>query len=299
MRVFGVILLVLARTAFRGLRSSAVTSSIAAITIAIALVLVGAFALVVGNMQGLLTRFDEELQVVAYLEPGLGEERQRALASQVATLTGVQSVKLVTKEQALERFGRSVSGSELLEGLELNPLPASLEIALLSADRTPQGIERLVGELEALAGVDELAHGQEWVEGYARAAALVRSGAWVIGAVLVVAALLIVTNTIRLAIYARKDEIEILGLVGAGRVFVRTPFLIEGTLQGVAGGVLAVLLLYATFRLLLPEVEYGLAFFLGSAGPRFFGTWEVAALVAGGGALGTIGSAAAFFGWRP
>ncbi len=299
MRVFGVILLVLARTAFRGLRSSAVTSSIAAITIAIALVLVGAFALVVGNMQGLLTRFDEELQVVAYLESGLGEERQRALASQVATLTGVQSVKLVTKEQALERFGRSVSGSVLLEGLELNPLPASLEIALLSADRTPQGIERLVGELEALAGVDELAHGQEWVEGYARAAALVRSGAWVIGAVLVVAALLIVTNTIRLAIYARKDEIEILGLVGAGRVFVRTPFLIEGTVQGVAGGVLAVLLLYATFRLLLPEVEYGLAFFLGSAGPRFFGTWEVAALVAGGGALGTIGSAAAFFGWRP
>jgi cell division transport system permease protein len=288
---------VLAGTALRGLQASAVTSAVAVLTIAAALVLVGAFALLVDNMQGLLSEFGDELQIVAYVDDSVSPAEQRDLADRVLRIAGVEGVRVVSKQQALERFG-GAGGADLLDGLEGNPLPASLEIALAPERRTPEDIERVVGAVGDLAGVEDLAHGQDWVEGYSRAAALLRAGGIGLGALLGVASLLIVANTIRLAVYAREDELEILSLVGASRSFVRTPFVIEGTLQGALGGALAALLLYGAFRLLLPQLEYGLAFFLGQTAPHFFAAGQVTALIAGGAGLGMLGSLLAFVGWR-
>ena len=162
----------------------------------------------------------------------------------------------------------------------------------------PCSVQARKEDEKPLPGIDELAHGQDWVEGYARVAALVRAAAVGIGVVLGLAALLIVANTIRLAVYAREDELEILALVGAGRAFVRIPFLIEGTVQGAIGGLAALGILYLGFRLVLPELEYGLEIFVGNAPPRFFVASEVAALVSGGSLLGMFGSFAAVTGWR-
>ena len=125
-----------------------------------------------------------------------------------------------------------------------------------------------------------------------------RGAALVALAVLAVSALMIVSNTIRLALYSREDELDILSLVGASRTFIRVPFLLEGTIQGLAGGLLAVTLLYVAFQAFSSEIQFGLSFFLGSAKPRFFGWGEIIALVSGGAALGMLGSVAALFGWR-
>jgi cell division transport system permease protein len=295
---FATLLARMGAAALRGFRASPVTTGVAIATIGVTLLLVGAFALVVGNMQGLLHRFGNELTVTAWIVPGLGADAQRELAGRVATIEGVARVELVTQDEALERFRRRAGGAALLEGLEENPLPASLEISLLPEDRTPEGLARVTGALDGLPGVDELAHGQDWVEGYARALALVRGGAVALGAVLAVAALLIVANTIRLAVYARRDELDILWLVGASRGYVRIPFLLEGVLQGVAGGALALGLLAGAWWLLAPTLEYGLTFFLGGARPEFFSAAAAGGLVAAGGGLGAIGSAAAVFMWR-
>jgi cell division transport system permease protein len=296
-RVFWVVV-ALAQSAIRGLRASPVTSAVAVLTIAVTLILVGAFALLVANMQGLISRFSEELQVVAYLSGHLNDNQVRELASRVATVEGVQSVEIVSPDEALERLEHSLGGAELLEGLEENPLPTSLEIALMPGRRTPEGLGIVIGALDGLPGISELGKGQEWVEGYSRAVALLRSGTVGLGLVLGLAALLIVANTIRLALYAREEELEILSLVGASRTFVRVPFLLEGTLQGAAGGAIALATLYAAFLLLLPEVQYGLELFLGSRPPRFFGAGEAATLVGGGAGLGALGSLAALMGWR-
>ncbi|MCA9511942.1 MAG: permease-like cell division protein FtsX, partial [Myxococcales bacterium] len=261
---------VVLESAGRGLVASPVPSAIAVVTIAIALVLVGAFALVVGNMEGVLTRFASELHVTAYLEPGLSPDEQRALARAAELIEGVASVELVTPEQALERFRATMRGSELLAGLEDNPLPPSIELELTEAARTGEGVAVVAAALDGLPGVDELAHGQDWVEGYARAAALARSAATLLGAVLVGAALLIVANTIRLGVYAREDEIEILSLVGAGRGFVRAPFVLEGAAQGALGGGVALAVLWLAFRSFLPRLSFGLALFLGDRAPAFF-----------------------------
>jgi cell division transport system permease protein len=294
----GVILFVLGRSALRGLAASRVTTTIAVLTIAIALLLVGAFALVVGNMHGLIEHFGEELQVTAYLEAGLPQDDQRSLAERVATIEGVERVDWVSEQEAWERFSKSMGGATLLEGLDENPLPASLEIRLLPDHRTPAGLAILEESLDGLGGVDELSRGQQWVEGYARATALVRGAAIGLGGVLGVAALLIVANTIRLALYARKDELEILSLVGASRTFIRIPFLLEGTIQGLLGGLLAVALLYVAFQLFVPQMRYGLELILGNTEPRFFGGPGVLRLIISGGALGMLGSITALLGWR-
>lgn len=298
MRTLATLALTMVRSAIRGLRASPVTSSIAVATLAVALVLAGGFALLVSNMGDVLARFGEELQVVAYLEEGLDAKAQRALARTVSTVEGVAEVTLVTKQDALERFRETTGGGSLLSGLEENPLPASLELALSAERRTPEGLDVVVRALSGLPGIAELAHGQQWVEGYARFAALVRAGAVGLGLVLGIAALMIVANTIRLAVYAREDELEILSLVGASRSFVRIPFLIEGTLQGTIGGVLAVGLLYLGFVVALPQLEYGLALILGNVSPHFFSSMGSLTVVLSGACLGFVGSATALLGWR-
>ena len=288
------------RTALRGLRSSPITSAIAVITIGVSLVLVGAFMLLLGNMEGLLDRFGDDLYVTAYLDDALAVEDQRALVELVTTVEGVEHVRMVSKEEALERFRAGVGrGAALLEGLDENPLPASLEITLAPARRTSDGLRIVVESLDGLPGVADLASGQDWVEGYLRAVALIRGVGIGLGVILALATLLIVANTIRLAVLARDDEIEILALVGASRAFVAVPFLLEGLVQGAAGGAAALVLLLGIFHLVLPGFEFGLEFLLGGVAPRFFSGAEAAALVGGGASLGLFGSVAALSGgWR-
>jgi len=283
-----------AQSALRGLRASPITSAIATGTIALCLLLAGAFTLLLVNMERVLSHFGQEVRVSAYLSDALAPEAQQALAARVQQIPGVENVAWVSKQAALERFRASPFGrASLLDGLDENPLPASLEIVLVAERRNRAGVEALVHALEGLPGIEELGYGHEWVEGYARAVALVRGVALAIGAVLALATLLIVSNTIRLSVHARRDEIEILGLVGAGRAFVATPFLLEGLLEGACGGLLALAGLALGFHALTGGFGGGLELLLGNAEPVFFAGGQAAALVGVGAALGALGSAAA------
>lgn len=284
------------RTAWVGLRSSAVTGAVGIVTITVSLLLVGAFALVVSNMEGLIERFGSQVRITAYLTDDSSEEAQHGLRDVLAEREDVESAEWVSKEAALARFRERIGAqSELLEGLDANPLPASLEISLAPAHQTPAGLERLAADLAGEAVVDEVTHGHAWVEGYARAVALLRAGGVVLGGVLVLAALLIVTNTIRLAVYARRDELDILLLVGATRGFIAIPFLLEGLVQGLVGGVLALALLYATYLGVGAQLQEALAFLLGHAPPRFLEPGGSLMLVGCGAGLGLVGSLVAVF----
>lgn len=296
MRRLAVRLFYFGRTAVRGLRSSPVTTAVAVVTIGVSLVLVGAFQLLLRNMEELLDDFGDDLHVTAYLEDGLGAGEQRKLEKLILTVEGVERVRAVSKADAWERFRTGVGGgAALLEGLEENPLPASLEIVLVPERRSPEGLRIVAESIEGLPGIADLASGQDWVEGYLRAIALVRGTGIGLGVILALATLLIVTNTIRLAVFARRDELEILWLVGASRSFMNTPFLLEGLVQGAVGGTVAVALLYGIFRLVLPGFEFGLELVLGAV-PRFFTLAEALVLVAEGAGLGLVGSVAAVTG---
>lgn len=300
MRRLGVKLVYFVRTALRGLRASPITSAVAVATIGVSLVLVGAFALLLQNMEELLDRFGDDLHITAFLDDALSEADRLLLEARLATVEGVGHVRYVSKDEALERFSGGVGrGGAFLEGLGENPLPASLEITLIPERRSAEGLRMAVGSMQGLPGIADLSSGQDWVEGYLRAVALVRGIGIGLAVILAFATLLIVANTIRLAILARRDELEILALVGASRSFVQTPFFLEGALQGAVGGALALVLLLAIFRLVLPGFEFGLEMVLGGASPRFFSLAESVTLVGGGAGLGLVGSASALAGgWR-
>jgi cell division transport system permease protein len=289
-----------ALSAARGLRTSPVTSAVAVVTIAMTLLLGGIFALLLANMQDLVERAGADLHVTAWLAEGLSIDEQRDLMEHAATLDGVEGVMLITKDEALARFEAGVGEAlGIADALGENPLPASLELTLLPERRSAEGVRSVSVLLAALPGVAEIGHGEQWVEGYARAIDLARTVGLALGLVLALATLLIVANTIRLAIYARRDEIEILGLVGAGRTFVAIPFLAEGVLQGLLGGGVAAAALYALYRLALPQFASGIQLVLGFAEPRFLDPRELGVLVATGALLGALGSAAALVqGWR-
>lgn len=300
MRAFLTRLVYLGVSGVRGLRASPVTSAVASLTIAMCLVLLGAFLLLLWNMEELLDDFGSDLYVTAYLDPAVSEAARRELIEVVATVEGVHEVRLVTEAEALERFSEGVGrGSALLSGLTENPLPASLEIALVPGQQSAAGMRIVQESLDGLPGISDLSSGHEWVEGYLRAVALLRGIGIGLAVILALATLLIISNTIRLAVLARRDEIEILALVGASRGFIQTPFLFEGCLQGLVGGGLALVLLYGLFRLVLPGFEFGLEFVLGGAAPRFFAFGEAMVVLSVGAGLGLFGSAAAVAGgWK-
>ncbi len=285
------------QTAWRGLRSSLLPSGVAVLTIAIALGLMGGFGLLVLNMQGLLERFGEDLQVSVYLAADVSKERTQEIDATLKSVESVQRVEYVSREEALKRF-LAVAGENaaMLDGLDENPLPASFVLTLAPEKRTKQDMTIVVESLRGLPDIEDITYGADWVESYTRAIGFVRWLAAGLGGVLAFATVMIVANTIRLAVYARRDEIEILSLVGASRIFVSVPFLLEGMLQGLLGGLSAIGILYFAFRLVLPEIQSGLQLLVGLATPHFFGPSEMLLLVACGVGLGWFGSLLALIG---
>ncbi len=277
-----------------GLRGNPVTSVVATATIGVCLLLVGAFAVLVANMESILTRFGEELHLVAYVESGTAQGPLDALMQRVLAQPGVETVEYVSAEEAAVRFRRAQpERAALLDGLDASPLPPSLEIRLDAAHRGADGVRAVSSALARLDGVAELGGGNEWIEGYGQAVALIRGVGIAIGAVLALATLLIVGSTIRLSIYARRDELDILRLVGAGRSYVAAPFLLEGLIEGLAGGGLGLAFLFAGFRGVAPALRGGLLLLIGDTTPAFLSPSGALWLVAAGAALGVAGSAAA------
>jgi cell division transport system permease protein len=278
------------RTAWRGIGRSAGTALATVLTIGLTLWVIGVFVLVGTNMRALLEGLGEQIPVVAFFGEPVDEATALKWVRRAEALEGVDAVVYVSQEAALARFRNQVGGAALLEGVEGNPLPASLEVSLGAEAREEASALRVAEALLDFEAIRDVQHGDDWLVGYIRALAVVDAIRWGLGAVLGLAALLIVSNTVRLGAYTRRDEIEILALVGASRSFVRGPFWIEGLLEGVAGGVLALFLLALAFALLRVSAGGGFEMLLGQVPPRFLDPMESLGLVAVGALLGLIGA---------
>ncbi len=281
------------RSGIRGIRATPIIFTLSVSSMAAGLLLVGTYLLVVQNMQQVLDRFGNELRIVAFLEPGAQPSPAKVaeLRSRFEAFDGVSQVRFVDSSQALERL-RSDLGREagILEGLEANPLPASFEITLAADARSARSIEPLAARIAESEAIDDVRWGEDWVQGYSR---LLRAVAWLgaaLGAFLMLVLCTVVAGTVRLALYARTDEIQIQRLVGASGLFVRLPFYLEGALQGTAAAGLALALLYGLFQLGLPILGDLLAFLLGHATPSFFGASQIVLIFLIGVGLGVGGS---------
>jgi cell division transport system permease protein len=257
---------------------------------ALALFVFGGFLLIQENLQRTIAGWGSGLQVFAYVDAGLSAADIEALRGRVAGYAEVEAVRFVSQQQAWESFKKSLgSRSGVLDGVSADALPASLEIALKPAARTPDSIAAVARKLRAERGVVQVDYPEEWTEKLAQLLMSIEAAKWVFGGVLLIAALFIAGNAAKLAIAARRDEIEVLQLVGAGPGTVQAPFVIEGFTQGLAGAVVSLLLLWLSLRLASAELtELFGVFSLQQV--RFFGPQICAMLVILGCAIGAAGS---------
>ncbi len=277
------------RRALRNMLHSPVLSAASIFTVGVALALLAFFAIAVLNVQRLTLSWAAELAIVAYLEqPPDGPALNRWL-TEIRAYPEVAEVTYVSRQEAYQRFKKRLgSDADLLEGLGAEVLPASLEVRLKPERR--QDMTAVAERLGRNRSFGELHYGREWLERFEAFLLLLRTAGVALGGFLVLAALVIVANTIKLTLYARQDELEAMTMVGATALFIKLPYLIEGALQGLCGGLLALLVSFAAFRLLLRESLGSLLLLTGIDTIHFLPpVWQLL-LVAGGALVGLLGS---------
>lgn len=260
-------------------------------TIAVAFLIVGIFLLLTQNLGAALAQWRDQYQVTVFLDDGITADQLALLKKRIANERAVRGVAFISKAEALQAFKRELKGREsLLEGLGENPIPASFQLRIRDEYQTPEALRQLAGFLTRLEGVEEVQYGQEWVDRMAAVLRVIQLIGLSVGIVLGLASLLIVSNTVRLAIYARAEEIEIMRLVGATKMTVRLPFLLEGLIQGGVGAGLALCLLLGAYRATLYQLQLAPGQIYGLGLGSFLPSGTAAALVAAGAALGGFGS---------
>ena len=239
------------REALAAFRRAPVLSGLAAGMVGLALLVVGLFGLAAHNLRVALGDLEERVEIVAYLRDDVTMAELDVARTELSTRPEVLTVEHINREEALERARQIPEFADSFQGLEVNPLPASLEISLREGERTQEAVERVSELLSSFPFVEDVDFGREWVERLfsLRRIAGVMAGAF--GLAFATVAALIIGTALKIAIFARRDEIYVMRLVGATDGFIRRPFLIEGAIAGLLGGAFAVLVTRGTHRLVI------------------------------------------------
>lgn len=275
-----------ASSLWRGRRASL----LAVLTIAIGLFVLGVFLVLTANLQQLVQRWNSAAEFSIYLKDTVTEPER---ANVVRTLQGhpaVAAVDSVSKPEALRRFTRDFPDlAAAARTSPENPFPSSLEVRLKATAVDAAAVERLAQVVAKMPGVTDVRYDRRWLERLVSMAASVRWTGFGLSAVLIVAAAFTITNVVRLALFARRDEIEIMELVGAPMAFIRGPFICEGILQGAIGAVLALVALRIAFGLSRGNLDT-VAQLAGADAAAFLPGSSALLLLLGGAAVGCVGS---------
>lgn len=247
--------------ALRSLKENIGTTILTAFTLGFSLAIFSLFLFVFMNLNALIEGWGDRTQIVAYVKDTATDIN--ALTDGIKKIPGVAGVEFVSKEKALNELRSELKGHEsILEGVDANPLPASFEIKVLDSFNDPARVTAVVERLKAQPWVEDVQFSREWVEKFSALLRFIELAALTIGVFLAAATLFIISNTIRLAVYARKDEIEIMKLVGASDTYIKMPFMLEGVFQGLLGGVLAFALLLSGRSIIVAKMPAYLQFTL-------------------------------------
>jgi cell division transport system permease protein len=275
----------LSREALLSFRRAPLLSALSVTTIAFSLFTVGLFALVAVNLRQALRGLEERVEIVAFILRGTPSESIAVASQDIAAFPEVQDVNYVSEEEALQRARTElVEFRDAYRDLQVNPLPASIEVRLKDGYRDATSVERVAQRLKGFGFVDDVRYGREWVQKLDYLRNITGLVGLVIGLAFAAVAVVIIGVTIRLTILQRAREISIMRLVGATNWFIRGPFLLEGALKGLLGGLLSLVLCYAGY--LLFRDKSGGTF----AGLVFFRPEHMLLIVVFGVLLGLAGS---------
>ena len=280
-----------AHRALRNMRQSPFLCSAAVGTVAVSLTILAFFALVVLNVQKVTAHWSEEVQVVAYLDELPQDQELQGWIADIRSQPEVAQVAFVSRQEAFQRFKKRLArDADLLDGLDPEILPASLEISLEEKYRSRKGVTAMVARLQQNKALSDLRYGQDWLERFESFVTLLQLAGLILGGFLLFAALFIVANTIKLTLYARRDELEIMTLVGGTPLFIKMPFLLEGAFQGAMGGCLALGGSYVLFRIFVRQGLTALLPLSGPDGVTFLPGSYQWLLIAAGASIGLLGS---------
>lgn len=239
----------LVREAVTNIRINRTTTLIAVATTAFTLACFGVFLLLYLNLRGIASSLQGEIKVIVYLDDRLTASEVSDLRRRLEIEQEAASLAYVSREQALADFREQFpSEHHLLEGLGANPLPASFVVSLAPTFRSSEAVKRWAERIRALPGVVQVQYSREWIDNLATMLGYIELAAAAVGTLLSIASVTIIASTIRLTLYARRDEIEILRLIGATGAFIKVPYLLEGAALGALGGALALGLLKSGFE---------------------------------------------------
>lgn len=275
-----------ARSLWRGRQSGLLSTA----TIALALFVLGAFLLVTANLRRVSDDWSRAAEMSIYLKDDISPQERTAIEQMLAPGEVVAGFDYISKADALARFKQTFSElSSSIEGLGENPLPASYEVHLRGGQGGSSPIDSLGERLRTAAGVADVRYDRQWLDRLLSAIGVVRAIGLVLGTLLTIAAALTVANVVRLALYARRDELEIMQLVGAPQVYVRGPFVMEGVLQGGIGALAAVVVLAVAFFALRGRYLMPLSSALNLPVVQFLSVQMCVLLVLGGMVVGCLG----------
>ncbi len=277
--------------AFQSIRRNIFLNIVTIAIIGISLVFFGAFSTVFLNLNYIIEQWKGKIQVAAYIDDGVTKEKLIVVKEKVKGLEEVEEIDFLSKEDAYRIFQEELQGLEkVLEGLTENPLPASLEITLKKEFRNTNGVESLVSELKNYKEISDVQYGVEWLERFSNFVLFLKFLGVGFGVFIFVCVLFIVSNTIRLTLFSRREEIEIMRLVGATDIFIKMPFIIEGFVQGLVGSLIALFFLFTCQSFLFPKITSYISLLLGATGPLIISSHLMISLFILGGGLGMLGS---------
>ncbi len=246
------------KEAVSSIRRNGLMSFASISTVALSLLILGMFLIMVLNLNNMASNLESQVQVSVYLQDGLSDVQMREIGTKITKLPGVNQVIFVAKEEAMSRFKERLGEQQsILKALDgNNPLPNAFEVKMDS----PEKVKPVAQAIAQIKGVENAKYGQEVVEQLFTLTRMIRIFGVILIGFLALAALFIISNTIRLTVFARRREIGIMKYVGATDWFIRWPFLLEGIILGFGGALLAVVLLNQTYGALIHQVYESLAF---------------------------------------
>lgn len=273
--------------AVKSLRHNGLMSIASITTVALSLLILGTFLMMVLNLNHLASELESKVEISVYLKDSLDDRATREVGTRITQLTGVTEVTFVSKDEALVKFKQRLGEQQsLLSALgDSNPLPNAFEVKV----DQPAQVKPVAQAISQLNGVENAKFGQEVVEKLFQLTQMIRIFGLILIIFLAFAALFIISNTIRITVFARRREIGIMKYVGATDWFIRWPFLLEGIILGFGGALIAVLFLAQSYNMLTDKVVQSMAFL--PLIPRYPFVTEISLfLLVAGTVIGALGS---------
>ena len=277
--------------AFTNLLSNRLNNLISMAIIVFSLFTFGLFVLTAENLNELIGRWTENVRINVFLIKGANRQSVPRLESLIKLSPVVGHYEYVTEDQALKRFQSYYPEmKQLTSDLDTNPFPASFEITVRKEFQNKASVQEMVSLLRKEKNVEEVEYDQEWIDRIEFIVRFVQIVGLLFGGILMFTATFSIGNVIKLMVLSRKDEIEIMRLVGATNSFIKGPFLTEGILQGLIGGIAAVGCLYLMYAAIVTKVNQLQAPFFSSSLLHFLSPEMIFVLIGGGMIVGFFGS---------